>query len=306
MARYAWEGRTLQKYEDALRLYHDAVARDPQFALAWAAMAEAYVNMSNFGYLPKDEALKRAQLAAAKSVEIDTTLAEAYNARGQLLMSQGNYGAAEFSLERAIKLDPNDPWARHYYALLLAMRGRFADAKIETQKTLAFDPLSVPGNANLGIFIATEGKWDEARAQFDQARKLGPNYIVTLYYFGALESARGNYQTAAELFEKAMRIGPNFTGVRGALAHTYEQLGRHAEAERLLAETKKHAIDERSRTDYALALAITGKTDSAFSILRTIRWDIPTLIDLRADPLLQRFRSDPQYAQLLARSGLKP
>lgn len=306
MARYSWEGRTLQKYEDALRLYHDAVARDPQFALAWAAMAEAYVNMSNFGYMSKDQALKFAELASGKSVEIDTTLAEAYNARGQLLMSEGNYGAAELSLKRAINLDRNDPWARHYYALLLAMQGRFDEAKKETQKTLTFDPLSVPGNANLGIFIAREGKWDEARIQFDQARKLGPNYIVTLYYFGALEASLGNYQTAAELFEKAMRIGPNFTGVRGALAYTYEQLGRHAEAERLLTETRKHAIDERSRTDYALSLAITGNFDSAFAILQTIRWDIPTLIDLRVDPLLRRFRSDPRYPRLIARAGLRP
>lgn len=311
-ARYAWEGRTRDKMEEALAYYRGAVGRDPQFALAYAAMAQGYVNMQNFRHVPRSEGLALADAASAKAIAIDTMLAESYTARGQLLSSRGDYVEAEASFRRAIELEPSDPWARHYYALLLTMLGRFAEAKEETRRTISFDPLSVAGHSNLGIFLANEGKLDEARAQFDRARRLGPTYIVTLYYFGAYESAQGNYQEAAELLEQALEIAPNFTGVRGALAYTYERLGRSADARRMLTEARARAtanrspVDEGSRTDYALALAIAGNFDSAFAMLRTSRWDIPTLIDLRADPLLQSFRSDPRYPELLARSGLKP
>jgi serine/threonine protein kinase/Flp pilus assembly protein TadD len=305
-ARYAWEERTREKLDLALGYYRGAVERDPRFALAYAAMAEAYVNMQNFGYLPRSEGLALADAASAKAIAIDTTLAEAYTARGQLLSSQGRYREAENFLRRAIELDPGAWSARHYYSLLLMMMGRFPEAKEQTQKTLSLDPLSVPGNSNLAIFAANEGKWNEAEAKFDRAQKLGPNYVVTLYYFGALEAARGHYEKAATLLEKALKIAPNFTGVRGGLALTYMHLGRRDESRSLLQDARARISDERSRTDYALALAILGQTDSAFSIMQTSTWDIPTVIDLRTDPLLQHFRADPRYAQLIARLNLQP
>ena len=190
--------------------------------------------------------------------------------------------------------------------------GSIRDAKEETQRTLSFDPLSVPGNSNLGILIAREGKFAQARAQFDRALQLGGNYVVALYYLGALEAAHGNYQRAADLLQRARAVGADFTGVRGALAFSYQHLGRTAESSELLSAAKVRLTDqrapayERSRTDYALALAMMGQSDSAFSMLQGAQWDIPTLIDLRADPLLQGFRSDPRYPGLLRRFGLKP
>jgi tetratricopeptide (TPR) repeat protein len=206
----------------------------------------------------------------------------------------------------AIDLDPNAPSARHYYALLLMMLGRFSEARQATEKALFLDPLSVPGNSNLAIFAESEGKANEAVAKFERAQQLGPNYIVTLYYFGAFEASRGNYERAAPLLEKALKIAPNFTGVRGALAYTYSHLGRAVEAQQLLSDARARVGDERSRTDFALALAIMGRFDSAFEMMQNARWDIPTLIDLRADPLLGRFRQDARYPLLLARLGLRP
>ncbi len=311
-ARYAWEQRTPQKMEEALAGFRRAVERDPQFALAYSAMAEAYVNMSNFGHMSTEQALAAAELASEKAVALDPSLAEAYATRGQVLSSRADYVAAEAAFRRAIDLRPGAPWTHHYYALLLTMLGRFAQAQEETRRTLSIDPLSVPGSATLGILMAHEGKLDEAREQLDRALSLSPNFVVALYYLGSLEAAHGEYQQARLHLEQVFATAPDFTGVRGALAYTYAQLGRTANARRLLTEERARVTDrrsgmgQRSRTDYGLALAIMGEYDSAFMMLRTGGWDIPTLIDLRADPLLQRFRSDPRYPELLARFGLKP
>jgi serine/threonine protein kinase/tetratricopeptide (TPR) repeat protein len=305
-ARYAWEERTREKLDLALGYYRGAVERDPQFALAYAAMAEAYVNMQNFGYIPQSEGLGLAEAASGKAIAIDTTLAEAFTARGQLLSSRARYSEAERYFRRAIDLDPSAPSARHYYALLLTMLGRFSDARAATDKTLFLDPLSVPANSNVAIFAANTANTNDARAKFERAQQLGPNYVVTLYYFGAFEASQENYAKAAVLLEKALNVAPNFTGVRAALAYTYMHLGRTENARRLLADARNRVSDERSRTDYALTLAIMGKFDEAFSMMGNCRWDIPTLIDLRTDPLLHRFRADERYPKLLARLNLRP
>src|SRR6266542_62676 len=295
--RYAWEQRTREKFEEALALYNGAVERDPEFALAYAVMAEAYVNMQNFRLMPSSEALAKADLASAKAIAIDTTLAEAYAARGQLLSTLGSYAEAEAALKRAIDLNPSAPWAHHYYALLLTMLGRFDEAKAELRRTLSIDPLSVPRSSTLAILLAYDGRVDKTRAQFDQPLRQSRHYVVTLYYSASFEASQSNYRKAGELLERALAIAPNFSGVRGALAYTYGKLGRTAEARRLIADERSRVFDERSPVNYALTLALVGKSDSAFAMLRTAQWDIPTLIDLRVDPLLKRLRSDPRYPE---------
>jgi hypothetical protein len=94
--------------------------------------------------------------------------------------------------------------------------------------------------------------------------------------------------------------------VPGALAYVYGKVGRDADSRRVMSGVRTAVKDERSRVNYALAVAIVGQSDSAFKMLRGAEWDIPTLIELRSDPLLRAFRLDPRYPQLLEHIGLKP
>ncbi|HEX6574297.1 MAG TPA: tetratricopeptide repeat protein, partial [Gemmatimonadaceae bacterium] len=309
--RYAWEQRTRSKMEEALAYYRGAVARDPQFALAYSSLAEAYVNMLNFGHVPTREALAIAEVASAKAIALDTSLAEGYSTRGQVLASRGDYAAAESAFRHAIEVRPGAPWAHHYYALLLAMEGRFAEAERETRRTLAIDPLSVPANATLGILMAQQGRLDNARTQLERTLQLSPNFVVTLYYLGSVEAAGGRYEQARAHLEQALATAPNFPGVRGALAYTFSKSGRDSDARRLLRESRERVAgqasmsDERTRLNHALDMALIGNADSAFAMMRTAQWDIPTLFDLRADPLLRRVRADPRYSKLAGALRIK-
>lgn len=306
--RYLWNQapRTKEILEQSLVYYRHALERDHEFAVAHSGTAMAYVNMANFGYMPLQTALGRADRAVERALALDSSLADGHAARGFILAARGALGDAEASLRRAIALDPNHVWAHHFYSLVLTMNGRIDEAIGETRRGLAIDPLSLPANTMLGILSATEGKLLEANAQLRRALELAPGFPLTQYYLGAVEAALGNDDAAREVLEGALATAPDFPGVRAVLARTYRRLGRAEDADRLVAEARAAIVDERTRVNYALALALLGPADSAFAMLRTAQWDIPTLIVLRSDPLLSGFRSDPRYPELLARSSLKP
>jgi eukaryotic-like serine/threonine-protein kinase len=306
--RYIWNQapRTSATLERSLMLYRSALERDPEYAEAYAGMAAAYVNMVNFGYISWDEGLARSEVAADRALALDSTLADAYAARGFALSSRTRFVEAEASLQRAIELNPNLPWAHHFYAILLTMLNRLDEAKEATRRTLAIDPLSLPGNTMLGIEFAAEGDLTLARTQLRRALQLSPGFSLTLHYLGAVEAALGNYDEAREVLEQALAVAPDYPGVRGALAYVHARQGRTAEARRLLADSRNAISDQRTRVNYALDLALNGAADSAFSMLRTAQWDVPTLVELRHSPLLKAFRADPRYPQLLGAIGLRP
>jgi tetratricopeptide (TPR) repeat protein len=188
----------------------------------------------------------------------------------------------------------------------LRMMGRIAESRNESARTLALDPVSVPATAHMGVTSAAVNRLEQSRDELQQALPLSPNYPVTLHYLGATQAALGNYPAAVKSLEQAVMNSSAFPGAPGALAYTYGKMGRAADSSRVMTRVRNAVKDERSRVNYALALAVVGQSDSAFKMLRGAEWDIPTLIELRSDPLLREFRADPRYPQLIEGIGRKP
>ncbi|MEO8193417.1 MAG: protein kinase [Gemmatimonadales bacterium] len=297
--RFAWNQRTREKLEEALADFRGALERDPDFAEAHSAMSVAYINMSNFAYMPSDEALSRAEIAADRAIAIDSMLVDAHAARGFVLASRAAYRESEVEFKKGIELNPSFSWTYHYYALLLTDLGRVDDAMDNLRATLALDPLSLPANATVGILHAMKGRNAEARAQFTKALALSPEFPLTLYYFGTFAASEGQNDEAIRMLEKTAAISPGFPGVRASLALVYLRVGRTKDAIRLERELANAVSDERSRINLALGYAVLGKRDTAFTMLREARWDVPTLFELRANPLLKDFRSDRRYSELI-------
>jgi eukaryotic-like serine/threonine-protein kinase len=310
--RFSWSQRTGPKLEEALAYYRGAIERDPEFALAYSGMAEAYVNMSNFGYMASEEALARAEVAVARAIALDSSIVEAHSIRGFVLASRGAFADSEASLRRAIQLNPSYSWAHHYYALLLIMLGRYDEAANAIERSLALDPLSLPANSTLGVLDCARGNYANARAQLQRTVALSPEFQLSLYYLGVVEAREGRYAEAVDALERAYAAAPGFPGTGAGLAYSYLRLGRPADARRITDDLRDRAgiqrgavRDERSRLNLALGMAVLGNADSAFAMLQTARWDVPTLIELRANPLLEDFRADSRYAALLQRTGLE-
>ena len=305
--RNHWSKRTKKDMELAVEYFQQALQRDPRFAPAYADMASTYVAMSNLNFLPANEGLTRARVSADHAISLDSTLGEAHAARGFVLASSQEFAESERELRRAIELSPSSSQAHHYYTLLLTMMNRGAEAIEHNRITLSLDPLLVPANAHRPILLCQTGKCAEAKRDFERRLPLTRTVPFSHHFFGALEAREGRFDNATRHLTEAQRIAPGYIGVAGALAYTYARLGRKSESDSIRAALRAAAVDDRSRIQHALAEAAMGDLDRAFTVLQMpTRWDVPALIELRADPLLAGFRSDPRYAALLARIGLRP
>ncbi len=304
-ARYSWKLRSRERLEQAVLYYHRAIERDPAFAMAYAGLAETYVNLSNFGLLEPGEALARAGVAADRALALDPQLAEAHASKAFVLASTQDFRASEAAFRRAIDLNPSYTWARHYYTLLLLMLGRTDEALEQNRQALASDPLSLPANATRGIILLQRGDLTGADRELQRALTLSPKFQLTLYYLAVVRAAQGRYADAGQLLERAALQTPGFTGMPGARAVVFQRTGRERAADSLLAEVEAQARsgDERARANLAFAHAALGRMDAAFALFDQVQWDVPALIELRADPLLQPMRSDPRYPALLQKIG---
>lgn len=303
--RHGWTLPTRERLDRAAILYRRAAERDPAFAMAYAGLAETYVNLSNFGYLPATQALARARVAAEHALKLDPGLAEAHVSYGFVLASELDFERAEAAFQRAIALNPNYPWGHHYYSLLLVMLGRTDAAIIHNRKALSLDPLSLPARATRGILAAWTGDHADAERELRRALALAPDYALTLQALGSLKAANSAFEEALPLLEAAAAGAPDFPGVRGALAFVYARTGRHVEADSLLGVIESAAsAGGRMRANHAFAHAVFGRLDEAFYHLEQLKWDIPTLTMLRTHPLLSEFRSDPRYSRLLRTIGV--
>jgi DNA-binding SARP family transcriptional activator/Tfp pilus assembly protein PilF len=293
--RFYWAQRTHSRLEQALGYFQRAVERDPEFALAFVAMADTYVNMSNFGYMPGSVALAHAEASAERAVMLNPHLAEAHASMGFVLASTGRLRDAEKSLRKSIDINPSYPPAHHFYTLLLTMTGRIGAADKENLIALQLSPLSLGATAHRGVLRLLKSDYVAAHEHFQKALSLSPGFVLALAYVGDIYAAQQRYDEALETLEHARRTGPRFPGVTPALSYAYARSGRTRKAKSLMSEMRAGATDDRSRINLGLAHGMNGDLDSAFSAFSGVRWDVPTRIALRASPLLAPLRRDPRY-----------
>lgn len=306
--RSAWKQRSRDGIRQALVFFEAAIDHDPTFAKAYAGLAAAYVNCANSGYCEVRAGYSRADVAAEHALTLDSGLAEGHAVMGFVHASRLEFVASEAAFRRALELDPGLTWAHHYYTLLLLMLGRTDEAVEQNRLALALDPLSLPANATRGIILLQRGDVPGADRELQRALALAPGFHLTLYYLGVARAAQDRHEDAARLLAEAARQAPDFPGVIGARAFVLQRSGAPRTADSLLAAVKAEAgfEDPRRRMNLALAYAVLGRLDAAFSLLEQVQWDVPSLVELRADPLLRPLRSDPRYPLLLRRIGAAP
>lgn len=303
--RHSWRQRSREGLEHAVVFFEGAIEREPTFAMAYVGLADAYVNLSNFGYRLSSDALARAAVAADRAVALAPQLAEAHASRGFVLASTQRFSASEAAFRQAIALNPGYVWAHHYYSLLLLTLGRTEEAVDHNRRALAADPLSLPSNATRGIILLQRGEDSHAERELQRALNLSSTFHLTQYYLAVARAARGEYDGATRLLEQTANQAPQFTGVPGARALVFRHTGRAALADSLIADLEVEArTDERARINLAFAYAVLGQLDAAFAMFEQVTWDVPSLVELRANPLLRALRADPRYPALLQQIGV--
>ncbi|NUQ19716.1 MAG: tetratricopeptide repeat protein [Gemmatimonadaceae bacterium] len=310
-AHEQWESRTRAGLENAVVEYRLATERDPQYADAWAGMAQSYALLGYFGFAPGDAMFAKAKAAAQQAIALDSTAGDAYAALGQALAWEHDWAGAEQAYRRAIALTPRDATVHQWYALLLAYLGRAHEAARETAEASRLDPLSVQINNMHGVMLYHDGRLDEALGQFARTVDAEPDSAWVrrnpwvLCNFGYVAGAAGRYPQAIGLIERALRVVPANPRALLDLATVYVEMGDSGRARAAFAaadSTHPHYPMYR-----AMLEARIGARDSAFAWLGRVReWSLPALVRLSNDTAYAALRADPRFATVRRRLALPP
>ena len=306
--RYFWNQRTEAGFQKAIKYFNRAVEQDPNYAVAYAGLADTYVLLGEYGFVPAREAYGKAREAAAKALQLDETLAEAHCT---LAAVKGDYDwdwpGAESEFGRAIELNPGYATAHQWHGELLSDLGRYPEATAEIQQAQQLDPLSPIINVIAGDILMRAGQNDLASDQLRQTIDLSPNFAPAHLRLGYVYLRKKAFAEAAAEFQKALTLTPTSPKDMSALGNAYAREGKRADARKLLGE-----LQQRSRQRYvswchiANIYAGLGETDQAFASLEKAyaERDPILVVDLKSNPLFDPLRSDPRFSALVRRVGL--
>jgi TolB-like protein/Flp pilus assembly protein TadD len=300
--RYQLSRDALQR---AVGFFEQAVARDPKYALAHAALADAHALLVLFGDQPPREGFRRARAAARAALEVDGTLAQAHASLGHIEMAHDwNWASAGSRFERAMALDPASTTIRVWRGIRLLDQRRFDESAALLERTLSSDPLSIPVRMTLGRIYVSTRQPDRAIPYLNAALELNPRLSLAHQQLGYALLQKGVPAQAIASFERAAALG----GLRDSaqLAYAYATTGRRGESERivrtLLASGGRRYV---SAFDIAVAYVGLGDTDAAFRWLaRAYEEHAPGMDTIAITPALEPLHDDPRWARLMRRMGL--
>ncbi len=301
--RFAWNQRTRSGMQLAVSYLEQAVARDSQFALAWAALADAYLLAIPYAGTSKDVDWPKAKAVATRALAIDSTLGEAYTALAYgTMIYDWDWPAAEEDFRRAIAVDPTYPTGHQWYGDFLWSQGRLREALDQMRDALRLDPLSLIIGAEVGQTFYLQRQYDSAEAQLRTTLQLDPNYPHSLYVLGMVYMQQHRYREARHALQRAEQLGGFEDDLAGALASAYAQAGDRTVAARYTAELERR-LARGQVGPFALALAYTGQGDLTRGFVyldRAITMHDAFLPEDFLDPQLDRLRADPRFAAIEA------
>jgi len=301
--RFQWNKRDADGLYKAIELFNQAIEIDPQYAPAYAGLADCYNLLDIWAGLPTKETFPRAKEAAQKALAIDDQLAEAHTSLAYAIHTyEWDWVAAERDYKRAIALNPNYATARQWYAEFLTATGRFDEAEEQGRKALEIDPMSPIINAVVAYNRVMARRYDAAIEQGIRTTQLFPSFMPGYAYLGLAYLESGKPREAVAAFEKAREL-QDIVVVFTWLIRAHLAAGDDTEAQRLTRELEKRGRREYLPPYYMAALdAHRGKTDRAFAELgRALQERTGAMVWLTVDPALDPLRADARFAKLVAR-----
>jgi adenylate cyclase len=295
--RYHWNKRTARELEKALGYFNDAISLDPNYALAYAGLADTYVLLPLYREEPLRETMPRAREAATKSLRLDSNLVEAHAALGLANTYESDFTGAEREFKLAIELNPNYAMAHTWYGVMLAYMARHGEALIELQRALEIDPLSLICNVRYGEGLFYARRYEEAIAQLEKTIELDSDFERAHRALFAVCQAKGSYSKAIDEYAK----GQELAGERQTATLVRDTFAKSGWQGFLRAMTGLERPSSLSRYNLVVFLAALGEKDKAFAELGKSYGVFGPL--LRVDPLLDPLRDDPRFAEILRRAG---
>ncbi len=264
--RYLLDQRNPATHEKARQHFQQAIDRDPNYALAYAALSELYVAMSSLGTFPPKEVMPKARAAAEQALRLDNLLAEAHASLAETIKTYPrDFAGAEKEFKRAIGLDPNSVVAHRWYAVFLKSMGRFDEAIAENDRALTLDPLSLVEHRNRGMILYSARRYDQAIKQCQQALELDPNFYTIYRWLGGAYEQKGLYEQAADAHLKDRVFWKLSLETEAPLRAAYAASGWRGFWQKMLDLKKQQAKHEYVMPYiFAAIYARLGEKDQAF------------------------------------------
>ncbi len=305
--RFHWNKRTPQALRKGIEYFGRAIDSDPDYALAYAGLADSYNILVSYSALAPHDAFPKSKKAATRALEIDDKLAEAHTSLAFVRFGYDwDWAEAERGFKRAIKLNPGYAFAHNFYAVLLAALGRFDEAFEQIQNARDLDPLSLPINTNLGWLLYLARRYDEAIQQYLKTIDLEEGFPLAHRRLAQTYEQNQRYSDADAEYQKAARSGEDVE-LLSARGHFYAVVGEADKANELLMK-----LEEFAKSRYVPAYLIAriylglGDVDRVFELLdEAVDERYGYLAYLDVEPMFDRIRTDPRYEVLVRRVGFR-
>jgi TolB-like protein/Tfp pilus assembly protein PilF len=305
--RYYWNKRTSDNVRRAIDQFQQAADKDPNYAVAYAGLADCYVLLEDYVGTPASETYSKAKAFAQRALQLDSSLAEAHASLGFVYYGRWEWAQAEQEFRQAIELNPNYSTAPHWYSICLLSLGRIDEAMAEIKHAHELDPLSSPIGTTLTYVYFSKDDLNAAIAQCKAVLDLDPNYPRAHEYLGLGFLKKGLQAEAIAEFQKAVELSGRERRPLRDLGYGYAIAGKHAEALSVLKELEqKYEGHEAIGQDLAAVYAGLGEKDQAFAWLeKDFQGRSGLLAWIRWTPAFESLRDDPRYADLLRRMDLR-
>jgi len=307
--RFFWNQRSGDSLKKATDYLEQALAQDPDYALAYAGLADCYNLLPGYAGVPTKEVLPKARAAALKAQELDNTLGEAHAALAGVEWSEWDWTGVEAEYTRAIELSPNYATAHQWYSQFLRDMGRLEEASRECQRACELDPLSPVINQNVGVLLYYNGHYDEAIAEYRKILELNPNFLGAHTCLGAAYVMKGMFTNAISEFQISRTLAGDSPYGLGWLGYACAVSGKIGEARKVL-EALMHFLQQGYEVQSSIALVYHGLEDHE----QTFNWleqapkgwaQFALSPFVKCDPVWQNLRSEPRFIALLKKMGLE-
>ncbi len=313
--RFFWNKRTYDGLKKSIEYFSGAVDLDPNYALAWAGLADGYYILAGRGlYISKEEGEKKAKSFVQKALNLDNNLAEAYTTLGLIYCySDWNWVEAEKELLTAINLNPNYAFAHQIYAQLLDIKGDSKKARSEIDLAISLDPLSPIMHYISATLYYNEGNFEESIKEIQEILTLENNFHGLNWWFFKNYYRLGNYDLAMNEIKKILAQNPETQKCADSVQIIYEKYGQTGFLDWFIEKEFNFKNEELKRQFefdvYKVELyAIADRKDDAFSILEQYaktNSGSDRLLRLINNLDYKTLRSDPRFLKLIEKLGLK-
>jgi TolB-like protein/tetratricopeptide (TPR) repeat protein len=305
--RFYWNKWSEDGFRKSIEYFKQAVEKDPNYALAYSGLADAYSLLCEWGSSPSNEIFPQARGYAEKALKLDETLSEAHLSLGLVkFLYDWDFPAAEKELRRAKDLDPKDAQVYHFYGHYLELIGRFDEAAEETKRGVAVDPTNLVLNSEVGMAYYWGRKYEQAAAQHRKTLEMDSTFSYASFSLAQDYIQLRKYQEAMAELNRMRPISQDWSWIVSEIGYLDGLLGKRAEAQKIIGE-----LTARSANEYidpcllAFVYIALGDKDQAFAWMeKAFKERSGWILWLQVEPQFDPLRSDPRFKDLVHRIGL--